>query len=80
MLVAEALELHEDAADVLEKFGLPCHRCAVADVETVAEGAAAKGLDVERILAALNALFREEATREDLPPDEEGGTGPVVQR
>ncbi len=73
MLIAEALELHEDAADMLEKFGLPCHRCAVADVETIAEGAAAKGLDVERILTALNALLKKETNREDSSPDEEEG-------
>ena len=73
MLVAEALELHEGAAGVLEKFGLPCYRCAVADVETVAEGAAARGLDVERILAALNALFRKETPRENSHLDKEEG-------
>jgi len=72
MLIAEALEADEGAADVLEKFGLPCYRCAVADVETIAEGAAGKGLDAGRILAALNSLTKNE-TRPDgtAPGDEE---------
>ncbi len=56
MIISDALEAHEGAAAVLERFGLPCARCAVAEVETIAQGAAGKGLETERILAALNAL------------------------
>lgn len=42
------------AQDVLERFGLHCAGCGVNKYETVGQGAAAHGLRVEPIVAALN--------------------------
>jgi hybrid cluster-associated redox disulfide protein len=56
MLVIEILERHPGAKDVLASFGLPCHRCVVAEKETLEEGCRPLGLDPKRILADLNAL------------------------
>jgi hybrid cluster-associated redox disulfide protein len=41
------------AEDVLERFGLHCSGCGVNKYETIAQGAAAHGLRVEPIVAAL---------------------------
>jgi hybrid cluster-associated redox disulfide protein len=41
------------AADVLQAFGLGCSGCGVSKYETIEQGAAAHGLRVEPILAAL---------------------------
>jgi hybrid cluster-associated redox disulfide protein len=57
MIIFDALGLHEGAAEVLKSFGLPCGRCAVAEVETIEEGARSKGIDAEKVLAKLNALL-----------------------
>lgn len=42
------------AEDVLERFGLRCAGCGVNQYETIAQGAAAHGLRVEPIVAALS--------------------------
>jgi hybrid cluster-associated redox disulfide protein len=41
------------AAEVMTAFGLGCHGCSVSKYETIEQGAAAHGLRVEPILAAL---------------------------
>ncbi len=70
MLIFDALGLHERAAEVLESFGLPCVECAVAEVETIEEGARSKGIDPEKVLAKLNALLEEtEAPKPAQPRD-----------
>ena len=65
-LIADALDEHEGVAAVLKEMGLPCFRCAVAEHETIAEGARGKELDVAKVLAALNALLTESDERTDL--------------
>ena len=42
------------AADVMQAFGLGCSGCSVSTYETIEQGAAAHGLRVEPILAALS--------------------------
>ena len=42
------------AEDVLERFGLHCAGCGVNKYETLAQGAAAHGLRIEPIVAALS--------------------------
>lgn len=56
MKIREALEIHEGAAAVFRDFGMPCDRCVVVDVDTVRSGAALTGVDLEALLARLNAL------------------------
>jgi hybrid cluster-associated redox disulfide protein len=57
MLILDALELHEGAAEVFKSFGLPCDVCVVAEVENIGEGARSKGIDPAILLTKLNALF-----------------------
>ncbi len=44
------------AAAVFAKHGLGCLGCMLANFETIGQGCAAHGLDVEAILKDLNAL------------------------
>ncbi len=50
------LESHPGVADVLASFGLKCVDCIVAPTETLEEGCRPLGVDVDAVLAALNAL------------------------
>ncbi|MCZ6688870.1 MAG: DUF1858 domain-containing protein [Planctomycetota bacterium] len=55
-IIADLLDLHADVAKVLLSFGLPCHECVVAPVETLEQGASLTGLDADEILAKLREL------------------------
>jgi len=56
MTFGDAVEAHPRAAEVLMKNGMMCCGCMMAQIETIEEGAAGHGLDVEEILEELNAL------------------------
>jgi hybrid cluster-associated redox disulfide protein len=56
MTFHQALQLSPQVAKVLGKFNLGCVGCMGAMNESLAQGAKAHGLDVEDILAALNAI------------------------
>ncbi len=56
MKIADLLDSHPGAAEVLLSFGLPCHECVVAPRQTLEEGARLNGLDPEAILEKLRAL------------------------
>ncbi|HYC79028.1 MAG TPA: DUF1858 domain-containing protein [Planctomycetota bacterium] len=65
-VVADVVDRDPRAKDVLLSFGLPCFKCIVAYDETLAEGCAPLLLNVDEIVARLNAL----------PPlDAPGGAG-----
>jgi hybrid cluster-associated redox disulfide protein len=51
--IRELVDALPIAEDVLERFGLHCSGCGVNKYETIAQGAAAHGLRVEPIVAAL---------------------------
>jgi hybrid cluster-associated redox disulfide protein len=56
MIIAEILQAHPGAREVLEKRGLPCHRCLLQEDETLEQGCAPLALAVDEILAELEAL------------------------
>ena len=56
MTIQEILRTTPGAAKVLSSFHLGCLGCMGAQHETLEQGAMAHGLDVEELLAALNAL------------------------
>ena len=56
MVILSVLEADARAKELLLGFGLPCHRCVVAESETLAEGCAPLGLEVDGLVAKLNAL------------------------
>lgn len=57
MTFHQALQMSPEVARVLGQFNLGCVGCMGAMNETLEQGARAHGLDVEDILAALNAIF-----------------------
>ena len=65
MLIKDALLAHPDAASVFHAHDLPCASCLAADMETVADVAAAHDSSVAELLAALNALGSPDAEGDD---------------
>ncbi|NRA97759.1 MAG: disulfide oxidoreductase [Planctomycetes bacterium] len=56
MRVADAVDAHASAKDVLLEYGLPCSECIVAFHESLAEGCAALRLNIDEVVERLNAL------------------------
>lgn len=56
MTFDQLLQMHPDAAQILSNFNLGCVGCLGASTETLAQGARAHGIDVEKLLAALNQI------------------------
>ena len=56
MGIMEIVQTWPQTVDVLVEHGMGCIGCAVAHFETIGEGAAAHGLDVDALMEALNAV------------------------
>ena len=56
MTFQQALQASPEVAKVLNSFNLGCIGCMGAANETLAQGAAAHGLDVDVLLSALNDI------------------------
>lgn len=54
MTIGEVIRMKEGAAEILMSFGMGCVSCPSAQAETLAEAALVHGLDIEKLLAALN--------------------------
>ncbi len=54
-LISFVLENHPNAEDILTNFGLHCIYCPCAQMESLEEACQVHELDVEELLAALNA-------------------------
>lgn len=54
-LISEVINLNENAGEILMSFGMHCLGCAIAHGETVEEAALVHGIDLEKLLEALNA-------------------------
>ena len=57
MTIGEVVRMHPDAARVLMSFGMGCISWPGSQMETLEEGAAVHGLDVQEMLEQLNKLF-----------------------
>jgi hybrid cluster-associated redox disulfide protein len=57
MTFHEVMQKSPEVVKVLGSFNLGCVGCMGAVNETLEQGATAHGLDVEELLAALNAIF-----------------------
>ena len=55
MTFAELIEMDKDAAGKLADRGLFCGGCPMAQFETIENGAAAHGVDVDELIKELNA-------------------------
>jgi hybrid cluster-associated redox disulfide protein len=56
MSMGEILTKYPEASDVFQKHGLHCLGCAIASFETVEQGAAAHGMDLDKLLEDLNKV------------------------
>ena len=55
MKIVEVLQVKPESAQVFGRYGMGCIHCPMAHQETVEEAAAVHGVDVEEMLAELNA-------------------------
>ena len=53
-IIADVLEHHKNAEEILTSFGLHCLYCPCAQMETLEEACAVHEIDVEELLKALN--------------------------
>lgn len=53
-LIMEAVEMNENAAEILLGYGMHCLGCAIAHGETIGEAAQVHGIDVNDLLRDLN--------------------------
>ena len=53
--IGELLEVAPEKADILLKAGMHCLGCPAAQAETLEEACMVHGIDVEELLAKLNA-------------------------
>lgn len=60
MTMGEILAMNPEARIVLEGFGMHCCGCPVSQAEALEDACEAHGVDVELVLAELNALEEEE--------------------
>ncbi len=54
MSLADVVQKHPETAEVFQKHGLHCMGCAMASFETLEQGAAAHGMDLDKLLEDLN--------------------------
>ena len=57
MTFAQVMRMHPDVVKVLAKFNLGCVGCMGAQAESLEQGCAAHGLDVNEVVRELNAIF-----------------------
>ena len=55
MSIGQVLRLNQGTARILMEFGMHCLGCPSSRGETVAEACAVHGVDVEKLLEAVNA-------------------------
>ena len=52
--IIEAVQNHPEILQVFAEYGLGCVGCMAARFETLEQGAAANGIDIEALVADLN--------------------------
>ena len=53
--IMETVQNYPATAEMFRSFGMGCLGCAAARFETIEEGGKAHGMDLDRLLTALNA-------------------------
>ncbi|AOT68551.1 DUF1858 domain-containing protein [Geosporobacter ferrireducens] len=53
-LISEALKLNPRAAQILMGFGMGCLGCPSSQMESIGQAAEIHGIDLEKLLEALN--------------------------
>ncbi|MCL2368897.1 MAG: DUF1858 domain-containing protein [Oscillospiraceae bacterium] len=55
MIIADIMKVAPEAAPLLRSVGMHCLGCAMANSETLEQACAGHGVDVDALLAKLNA-------------------------
>lgn len=55
--IIEAVQNHPEIMQVFAEYGLGCVGCMAARFETLGQGAAAHGIDVDALIADLNKVI-----------------------
>ncbi|MBD3282069.1 MAG: DUF1858 domain-containing protein [Candidatus Portnoybacteria bacterium] len=54
MKIEDIIKHHPQTLEVFQKFNIHCIGCAAASFETLEQGAAAHGIDIEELVKELN--------------------------
>lgn len=54
MSITDVVARHPKTIAVFMRFGMHCFGCAVAQFENIEQGALAHGIDVDKLIVALN--------------------------
>ena len=54
MKIGEVIQKYPETVEIFFKFGLHCVSCHAAQYESVEQGAEMHGIDIEKLLKALN--------------------------
>lgn len=52
--IIETVQAHPEIINIFMQYGLGCIGCMAANFETIGQGAAAHGIDVEALIADIN--------------------------
>ncbi len=58
--IIDAVQQHPEILEVFQNYGLGCVGCMAAHYESIGQGAAAHGLDVDALIADINKCIGEE--------------------
>ena len=57
--IMDTVQNYPATAEVFRAFGMGCLGCAAANFETIEQGAKAHGMDLVRLIDALNAAVKD---------------------
>ena len=60
MGILEVVQQYPQTVDVFRNYGMVCLGCSAARFENIEQGAGAHGIDVDRLIASLNAVVEAE--------------------
>ena len=61
MSIVEIVQTYPDAVEVLMNAGMGCLGCAASHFENIEQGAMAHGIDIDALIAELNATIGEKS-------------------
>jgi hybrid cluster-associated redox disulfide protein len=65
MPIGEVVKNHPETIPVFMQHGLHCLGCAIATFESIEEGATVHGIDIEALVADLNAVAGRPGSEKD---------------
>lgn len=65
MSIQDALQAHSKAIEVFSKYNMGCFSCMGATAESIENGALMHGIELDMLMADLNALFEEDKNKSE---------------